>query len=324
VTVTAKDATGAVKSLNQVINVLESAPRNQPPTVELVASRTRVQQGEDIVISAQAADRDGDSLSYSWSSSAGQLSGSGNRYTLKTSSIRPGPVEVRATVADGRGETASARLLITVTERANNSPSLGQIEIDRTRVNVGDRVTLRASASDPDGDDLRYQWSASAGSIRASGPTATVDTSTISPASGSKQVVVSLTVTDRRGGVATASRSFMVLGRAAEPSRPGPISVSAGQDGEDLVVTISNTPGRADAQSGSVQVTIGAFGSARQASGYFPGVPCRVSIGGKENVDEISFIETPGPANRFSRARVRVRPKKPRKPVQFTILWRAL
>lgn len=324
VTVTAKDATGAVKSLNQVINIVESAPRNWPPTVELVASRSRVQQGEEIVISADAVDRDGDSLSYSWSSSAGQLTGSGNRYTLRTSSINPGQVEVRATVADGRGETATARVLITVIERANGSPSVGQIEIDRVRINAGERVSLRASASDPDGDDLRYQWSTSAGSIRGNGPTATVDTAAVNPDSGSLQVTVSLTVTDQRGGVATGSRSFTVLGIASQPSRPGPISVSAGQDGDDLVVNLSNSPGRAGSESGSVQVSIGALGSSRQASGFFPGVACRVSFSGKENVDEISFIETPSPANRFSRARVRVRPKNSRQPVRFTIIWRAL
>jgi hypothetical protein len=324
VTVTAKDATGAVKSLNQVINIVESAPRNWPPTVELVASRSRVQQGEEIVISADAVDRDGDTLSYSWSSSAGQLTGSGNRYTLRTSAINPGPVEVRATVADGRGGTATARVLITVTERANGSPSLGQIEIDRVRINAGERVSLRASASDPDGDDLRYQWSSSAGSIRGNGPTATVDTSAINPESGSVQVTVSLTVTDQRGGVATGSRSFTVLGSARQPTQPGPISVSAGPDGDDLVVNLSNSPGRTDSVSGSVQVSIGPFGATRQASGFFPGVACRVSFSGKDNIDEISFIETPSPANRFSRARVRIRPKNSRQPVRFTINWRAL
>ena len=319
VTVTATDGRGAVKSLSQSINIVESPPKNWPPTVELAASRARVPQGEEVVISATASDRDGDKLVYSWSSSAGQLTGSGNRYTLKTSSINPGQVEVRATVADGRGETATNRVVITVTERPNSSPSVGQIDIDRTRISAGERVQLRANATDPDGDSLRYQWSSSAGTVSGNGPQASVDTSGVSGASGSVQVTVSLTVTDQRGGVATGSRSFVVIGNA----RPGPMSASVAQSGEDLIVTLSNSPGRVDSQRGFVQVAVGAFGGGAQATGFFPGAACSVSFGEKENVDEIAFVEAPGPGNRFSRARVRVRPKKSKKPVRFVIIWRA-
>lgn len=322
VTVTAKDGRGAVKSFSQTINIMESAPRNWPPTVELVANRSRVQQGEEVVISATASDRDGDPLSYSWSSSAGQLTGSGNRYTLRTSSVNPGQIEVRATVADGRGEMSSARVVITVTERPNNSPTVGQIEIDRTRINAGERVQLRANATDPDGDNLRYQWSSSAGTVSGSGPNVSVDTTGVNPSSGPIQVTVSLTVTDTRGGVATGSRSFAVVN--APPARPGPMSASVGQQGEDVIVTLSNSPGRVDSPRGFVQVSVGAFGGGAQATGFFPGVACSVSFGEKENVDEISFVEAPGPGNRFSRARVRVRPKKSKKPVRFVIIWRAL
>lgn len=324
VTVIARDASGAVKSLNQSINVLENAPRNWPPSIVLRPNRSRVQQGEEVLISADASDRDGDRLSYSWSSSAGQLTGSGNRYTLRTSSVNPGPVEIRATVADGRGETATARLVITVTERPNSPPTIALIEIDRARINAGERVNARASASDPDGEALRYQWSTSAGTIRSNGPTASIDTASVSVVGGAIQVNVILTVTDQRGGVATGSKSFTVLGSESAPARPGPVSISVQQDGKDILVTLSNSPGRAAAQSGSVQVEVGEFGTVRRASGFFPGVACRVAFGGKDNVDEISFIETPNPSNRFSRVRVRVRPDKSKKPVRFTINWRAL
>jgi hypothetical protein len=321
--VTAKDGRGGVESFSQSINIVESAPKNWPPTVELVASRVRVPQGEEVVISATASDRDGDRLSYSWSSSGGQLTGTGNKYTLKTSSISPGQVEIRATVADGRGETATGKLVITVTERPNNSPALGQIDIDRTRISAGERVQLRAYATDPDGDNLTYQWATTAGTISGSGPQASIDTAGVNTASGSVQVTVSLKVTDPRGGTATGSRSFVVVGNA-QPSRPGPMTVSAAPSGEDVILTLSNSPGRVDSPRGFIQVAVGAFGGGAQATGFFPGVACSVSFGEKENVDEISFVEAPGPSNHYSRARVRVRPKKSKKPVRFVIIWRAL
>ena len=84
-------------------------PANRPPTVTLDCLKESVLAGESTPCSASAADPDGDSLTYAWSTSAGRTTGSGATVTLDTGGTTCGStVTVRVTVADGRGGTASA------------------------------------------------------------------------------------------------------------------------------------------------------------------------------------------------------------------------
>jgi hypothetical protein len=55
---------------------------------------------------------------------------------------------------------------------------------------VGDRVALRASASDPDGDTLLYSWQTSGGRIVGEGPNTTFDTAGLAPGEYTIQVQV--------------------------------------------------------------------------------------------------------------------------------------
>jgi len=325
VTVTVKDASGAVASDTAAVSVAAAAPSNWPPTISVRANRTSVQQGEDVEISANATDRDGDPLTYSWNVAGGQLSGGGgNRVTLRTAGSNPGNVEVSATVSDGRGESATDRVTISVVPRANHSPTIFSVDPDRTRVRVGERVSVSARASDPDNDELRYSWTSSAGTIRGSGSTVTLDTSGIEPDSGSTQVRLTVTINDQRGGVATDSGFVTVTGERPPPIRPTrALSVSQAMDGEDLIVTISGTPGATDASSGWIEVTAGA--AYAQVSGTWPPGACRIPLpAGLQNVDKATLAETPLRSNGYSRIVVRVRPKNSRQPVKFRILWQAL
>jgi transposase-like protein len=326
VTVTVKDAGGAVASDTAAVSVAAAAPSNWPPTISLRPSRTSVQQGEDVEISANATDRDGDPLTYSWNVAGGQLIGGGNRVTLRTSGAAPGQVEVSATVSDGRGESATDRVTIVVMPRANHSPTISSVDPDRARARVGERVSVSARASDPDNDELRYSWTSSAGTIRGSGSTVTLDTSGIEPDSGSIQVRLTVTVNDQRGGVATDSGFVMVTAeqrRPEPPRRAGPLSGYQAMEGEDLIVTLTGTPGAIEASSGMIDVTAGAAGTV-QISGAWPSGPCRVNAGSQQNVDKISIVQSPLPSNGYSKVIVRVRPKNSKQSVRFTISWRAL
>ncbi len=84
-------------------------PANRPPTVNLDCAKESLLAGESTPCTASAADPDGDSLTYAWSTSAGRTTGSGAIATLDTAGTTCGTaITVGVTVADGRGGTASA------------------------------------------------------------------------------------------------------------------------------------------------------------------------------------------------------------------------
>ena len=90
-------------------------PVNRPPTVSLQCVKDSVLVGETTQSIATAADPDGDPLTYTWSTSAGKLTGSGATTTLDTAGVPCGTtITVTVTVSDGRGGTASASCTVRV------------------------------------------------------------------------------------------------------------------------------------------------------------------------------------------------------------------
>jgi hypothetical protein len=339
VTVIVKDINGISRSDTKSINVFSSAPSNWAPTVSLRADKMMVQQGENVEVIASARDKDGDRLAYSWTNSAGQPLGSGNRILLKTSSINPGQVEIAATVSDGRGETATDRLTVTVMPRPkpNSFPQITRVYASNSRVRVGERISLTVEASDMDNDNLVYSWETSSGSIQGQGANVTLDTSGIDTSSGSKRVLITVNVSDRRGGDVRQQMSVSVLEAArsessgSETSRtpsmsesgvrtPGRLSASVGAEGENTLVMISGNPGTPAAAAGEVRVTV--FNGSASVTGYFPNVPCAYDYGDKQNIKKISIARSPGPANSYSKLQIRFEWKDTGKPASFTIIWR--
>ena len=73
-------------------------------------------------------------------------------------------------------------------------------EIERTTILPGESVRVRATASDPDGDPLTYEWSATAGRITGTGATVTFDSTGMTPPASA---TVTVRVSDGRGGTAS-------------------------------------------------------------------------------------------------------------------------
>lgn len=329
VTVTVKDSTGVSQADTQTITLMSAATTNWPPTVKIKANRSSVQQGEDLEITAEANDRDGDAINYSWRVSRGQIVGSGARVTLKTSTVSPGPVEIIATVTDGRGESSADSLTAQVMPPPNHSPSVTSLSANRTSLRAGETVYLTVRATDPDGDTLTYSWSASAGTIRPSGQTARFDTVGVNASAAT----VSVTVRDQRGGEASESASFSITaereqGPDPEPRLPtggvrraGPISVALQpEDSETFIAVLSGNPGTPQSSSGTIEITVMPNGSG-VARGYFPATLCQFDVASKENVSQVSIAGTPGPNNDYSRMRVRMRSKNSSKPARVVISW---
>jgi hypothetical protein len=87
---------------------------NRFPVVLLETSSGEIPVGGSTTITATGYDADNDSLTYSWSTSGGQIVGDGEKVTFNAGSIAPGTYTIRATAQDGRGGTATSLLDVTV------------------------------------------------------------------------------------------------------------------------------------------------------------------------------------------------------------------
>src|SRR5262245_9422823 len=105
----------------------------------------------------------------------------------------------------------------------SNRPPTASCQAANASVLAGETLRWHATASDPDGDSLRYAWTVSNGRISGEGPDATSDTTGITAAS----VTATVTVDDGRGGSVQARCTAEVGG----PARPTPQTVSCTSSG---------------------------------------------------------------------------------------------
>ncbi|MBA7629123.1 hypothetical protein ES703_36621 [subsurface metagenome] len=99
-------------------------------------------------------------------------------------------------VTDGKGDEAVMELSVSVAP--NSPPVVESLAAAQARVGRGESVAIKCVASDPDGDELSYQWSASGGDISGQGA---IVTWTAPDMSGG--YVISVRVTDGWGGEAS-------------------------------------------------------------------------------------------------------------------------
>jgi outer membrane protein OmpA-like peptidoglycan-associated protein len=90
-------------------------PANRPPTVSLACGKETILAGETMMSRATASDPDGDSLTYTWSASAGKITGNGPEATFDSASVPCDTlVTITVQVSDGRGGTAQATCTVRV------------------------------------------------------------------------------------------------------------------------------------------------------------------------------------------------------------------
>lgn len=87
---------------------------NHFPVIALAAETTEIRAGESTSITASGYDADNDSLVYSWTSSGGQVEGTGEKVTFRANGIPAGKYTIRVTASDGKGGVATSQIEITV------------------------------------------------------------------------------------------------------------------------------------------------------------------------------------------------------------------
>jgi hypothetical protein len=114
-----------------------------------------------------ATDPDGDELSYGWSAARGGITGEGATVTW-TAPNSVGSYNVTVIVIDGRGGEVTKKVTIEV--RANKPPTINSPLIaDADWTLPSGSLNVTCDASDPDGDELSYEWTTTGGDISGTG-----------------------------------------------------------------------------------------------------------------------------------------------------------
>ena len=202
-----------------------SGPVNAPPQIQVLDAvlATTARNNDTVRLIVKASDADGDSLEYNWSSVYNGLSSTkgdsvvwfpGNQDLKGKTNI----ITVSVTDKKGGSSTASLNIFVqndgTLLVREDTAAKPVLASLIATRTDDG-RILLRASATDPAGGLLKYQWSSSAGQL-----TTPEAASTIWQAGGNEsgEIALGLKVTNSAGLQSEGSFKFS---RAADGSLSG-------------------------------------------------------------------------------------------------------
>jgi predicted secreted protein len=208
----------------------------RPPVVDsLVVDESELDPEASTMATIEATDPNGDELSYSWQATGGfqvsQNDGSSNQATVTAPADTGESGTIRVTIEDSTERTVTATADIQTVENA--APSISGVEASkRSDITPGETVQLTATADDPDGDDLSWDWSVAGDfSVESSnGSTATVAAPDSYDTSGTVQV----TVTDPFDKSDTGSVSLSTASNNApqiQAISANPAQLGPGEDG---------------------------------------------------------------------------------------------
>ncbi|HEX8871671.1 MAG TPA: hypothetical protein VF758_02825, partial [Candidatus Acidoferrum sp.] len=131
---------------------------NRPPVISCAPERNPIIAGERVNVVSTASDPDNDPLTYSYSATGGQISGTGSTAPFDSTGLSAGSYTVTCTADDGQGGRTSANTTVDVQQPAPPPQAskvgdcgytkLGASRFDNACKRVGDDVALRLK-SDP-------------------------------------------------------------------------------------------------------------------------------------------------------------------------------
>jgi outer membrane protein OmpA-like peptidoglycan-associated protein len=203
-----------------------TAPPPPPPPVvphnlsagTISASSTSVCPGDSVQLSTNASDPSGHTLSYQWSVNGNNQGGNSANYTFMPSSSGDFRIGVHI------GDTASANAAggvdaspISIHVGTYNAPRVSGLTANPQQLTPGQNANLSVNATGSEcSGTLTYNWAASEGTISGSGASVQYNSSSVAFNLGdrsrpqSKQVTVTATVTDSKGGSGTASANLAI------------------------------------------------------------------------------------------------------------------
>ena len=152
-TVTAKvdDGKGGTTSCTADVQVQEKP--HHPPSISCSANPSSIAPGEKSTITSTASSPDNLDLTYSYSATAGQVTGNGPTATYDSTGLQPGSYKVNCSVTDSRGDKADGQATVDVQQpppppQATKVGECGYTKAGVARFDnlckrVGDDVALR-------------------------------------------------------------------------------------------------------------------------------------------------------------------------------------
>ena len=157
---------GVVAAVVVFVAVFDMILADHRPAIAGLQAPEMVSPSGTCQIVCVASDRDGDILSYNWSAGGGSISGKGPAVNW-TAPESPGSYNVTVSVTDGRGQEVTEQIAIEV--RANSAPTISSLVVDPDWTIPSGTIQLACTALDSDGDELIYEWTATAGVISGTG-----------------------------------------------------------------------------------------------------------------------------------------------------------
>ncbi|MFH1860308.1 MAG: hypothetical protein ABH870_04770, partial [bacterium] len=284
------DGRGEIAQRNVQVVVVMGV--NHLPRIDsLTASPTTIAPSGTSAIICNAYDPDGDVLTYTWTHSAGTITGSSSQVTW-TAPLPSGTYAIFCEVSDGRGGTSRESVTVVV---INQAPVIGNVTANPVTIAPGGLSAIVCTAHDPNNDFLTYTWTADAGTITGSSS----QVAWIAP-----QIVgtctVSCKVSDNKGGITQRVVQVVVVMDANQPPIIGSLTASTSTlaPGGSSTITCTATDPNNDMLTYTWTATIGTItGTGSQViwtsplpSGTYT-IICEVSDG-KAGTDSQSVIVT--------------------------------
>jgi outer membrane protein OmpA-like peptidoglycan-associated protein len=193
-------------------------PAAVSPAASCSVQPSEVMVGEPVTATATASNfNPKHTLTYSWSSTGGKVTGKDNTATIDTNGIAGGSYTVTAHISDPKmkkGGEASCTANFTVKEPPKNPPTMS-CSASPTSVQAGTPAMITCSCTSPDNVPVTVgSWSATGGSISGEGNTGTLNTT----GAAAGPITISATCTDSR--TLTASGSAQVNVEVPPPPPP--------------------------------------------------------------------------------------------------------
>ncbi|MEW6997836.1 hypothetical protein AADZ86_09030 [Colwelliaceae bacterium BS250] len=178
------DADGQANGIVKDLGVLAIEVQNQAPVITLDDSMS-INENSDIVIESIVTDAENDSITYLWEQVSGETvvladpTSASLAFTSPIFEDEGAELTFILTANDGMAETSKTITLTVV--YVNKSPTI--TISSESSYKEGEKVSITVTASDIEGDDVRYIWT------QLSGPTLTLTGQALATSDGSTQTI---------------------------------------------------------------------------------------------------------------------------------------